>query len=702
MTIAAAAAGDNPHPAGLPAGGIFNPQPEPVPISGFPSMNTSTHWSTNTKLIVMLAVLAVIGFFLNRFQVLIMPLIMAVILAYLLNPIVTVLVKYLRTSRTIAVLILYGVLILLLIGLVSGAGFLLQQQLSGMLNSVLDFINTLPTWIESITAKPVVIGPFTFDLSAANVSLLQNALLPTARDGIGQITEWMTGAASGVASFLGWTAFAFIIAFYLLHDMDALQKGLLRIIPDSYTKDAQRLLDELVPIWNAFLRGQMLLSLIMGLAIGLVMVLLGVRYALIIGLMAAVAEFIPNFGANLVGIAAVLIALFQPSNWLGLSPIVYAIVVGAAGGMMQQLESYFLIPRVMGDQLKLHPVILLIGALVGLTLLGLPGLLLSAPIIATARLFAKYIRAKLFNLPPWPDLEEERSLTVKAPLVQIRPARESDQGDMLQVTAQMWEGHDYIPRVWSEWLDDRKGILAAAEVDGRMVGFGKLTRLGPREWWLEGLRVHPRYQGLKIGSQLTEHLIEKWKRRGGGVIRLAASSERLPIHRLCDRLGFQRVGVCRLMAASSAEHGDCEYLPITGADAKEATALWKNTAAAWELPDLVNDGWRWIRYTENRLAEFILRQRAWWWRERSGILLAYDSDHDNTPSLEVAAAIAPVETLTPMLRQLRVLAKKQKADRVAWVMPDNLRAAEAAERAGFAATGDARLWIFERSDPSAS
>jgi predicted PurR-regulated permease PerM len=366
-------------------------------------MENSPRWSTNSKLIVMLAVLVVIGFFINRFQVLIMPLIMAVILAYLLNPIVTGLTKHLRFPRTFAVLFLYGILILLLIGLLGGAGLLLQQQLSGGLATVLDFIDGIPVWIENLSAKPILLGPFPIDLSTANVALLQDALLPSARDGIGQITEWMTGAASDVASFLGWTAFAFMVAYYLLHDMEALQKGLLRIVPENYQKDVRRLLEELVPIWNAFLRGQLLLSLIMGLAIGLIMALLGVRYALLLGLMAAIAEFIPILGAKIVGLAAILFALFQPSNWLGLSPITYAVVVGLAGGVLQQLESNFLIPRVMGDQLKLHPAILIVGALVGFSLLGLPGLLLSAPIIATARLFGMYVRSKVFNLPAWQD-----------------------------------------------------------------------------------------------------------------------------------------------------------------------------------------------------------------------------------------------------------------------------------------------------------
>jgi predicted PurR-regulated permease PerM/ribosomal protein S18 acetylase RimI-like enzyme len=646
----------------------------------------------------MLAVLVVAGFLLVRFQVLIIPLIMALILAYLLNPIIIFLVKYLRVSRTIGVLILYGILLLMLVGLAGGAGLLLQQQLSGVLATVRDFIDSIPVWIETLSAKPVSIGPFTFDLSTADVTLLQDTLLSTARDGIGQLTMWMTGAASDLAAFFGWTAFAFLVAFYLLHDMELLQKSLLGIVPENHKKDFRRLLEELGPIWNAFLRGQMLLSLIMGLVIGGAMSLLGVRYALVLGLMAAVAEFIPIIGANVVGATAVLIAWFQPTNWLGLPPLTYAIVVLGTGGLLQQLEGNFLIPRVMGGQLKLHPAIMIIGALVGFSLLGLPGLLLSGPIIATARLFGKYVHAKLFDLPPWPDWDKALPVGGKAPSARIRPARESDKKDMLELTERIWEGHDYTPQVWSEWLADRKGLLAAAELDKRMVGFGKLSRVGPGEWWLEGLRVHPGYQGLKIGSQLTEHLVEEWRKRGGGVIRLATSSERVQVHRLCARLGFRRVGICRVMAAKPVTRGVCEYRPVAAAEMQEAVAFWKQHDAAWKTPELISDGWRWSLFTEAQMSEFVRRGDAWWWRNRTAILLTYDSDHDNEPSLEVAAVISPADKLAPMLRQLRVLAHSKKAGRAAWVMPDTPRLTQTARRAGFTSAWDGRLWLFERTD----
>jgi hypothetical protein len=233
-----------------------------------------------------------------------------------------------------------------------------------------------------------------------------------------------------------------------------------------------------------------------------------------------------------------------------------------------------------------------------------------------------------------------------------------------------------------------------------MVGFGKLTRLNPREWWLEGLRVHPEYRGLKIGSQLTEYLVGEWKRRGGGTLRLATSSERLPVHHLSARLGFHRIGVYRIVAAPAADDG-AAYRPILDADTGAVLSLWAKHNRRG-MTGLVNDGWKWCNLTEDRLAGFVRRRRAWWWGKDEGVLLAFDSDHENRPALEAAAIIAPAAKYAPMLNQLRALAGKLKFEWAVWVAPDTSSVVKAASRAGFDTVWDARLWIFERSQPPAN
>jgi predicted PurR-regulated permease PerM/GNAT superfamily N-acetyltransferase len=665
-------------------------------------MDISPRWSTTTKFIVMLAILAVVAFLLLRFQGVIAPLILAVILAYLLNPIVTALAKFSRLSRTLAILLVYLILILLLLGLVSGAGLLIQQQFSGILSTALTFINSIPTRINSLSSKPDQLGPFTLDLSKTDATALQNELIPTARDWIGRITNWMTGAASETATTMAWAGFVFIISYYLIHDMNAMEKGVLRLVPEESQKDAQRLLADLGPIWNAFLRGQLLLSLIMGSAFGLVMSLLGLRYALVIALMAALMEFVPVIGPYLTAGTTILIALFQPFNWLGFSPTVYTLCVAAAALLLQQLEANFLSPRVMGRQLRMHPAILITGAFVGASLMGIPGLLLSGPILATTRLFGRYVHAKLFNLPPWPDRTGGTLAGFGENAVFCRPAREADKPDVLEMTARVWEGHDYVPRVWSEWLADREGILAVAERNGRVVGIGKLTRLAPGEWWIEGLRVHPDYQGMKIGSQIFEYLLGQWRERGGGVIRLATSSERVQVHHLCDRLGFRPTETFLVMAAAPTKRGENAFELIAEADASAAFALSKKSARARSASGLVNTSWRWGRLTEDRMREFARRDRAWWWKNRTAALMLYDSDHESEPSLEIAAVLSSDKHLAVMLGQARRLAGLAGVARLAWAMPNLPAAAKAAKRAGFTQEWDGQLWIFERPSPQAA
>jgi predicted PurR-regulated permease PerM len=141
----------------------------------------------------------------------------------------------------------------------------------------------------------------------------------------------------------------------------------------------------------------------MGVLIGVTMAILGVRYAVVLGLLGGLLEFVPVIGPIIAGGTALTIALFQPDNWLGLNPITYALVVLAASILLQQIENNFLVPRILGGSLNLHAVVILVGAIIAANLAGIIGLLLSAPMLATLRLFGRYIYCKLFDLDPWPD-----------------------------------------------------------------------------------------------------------------------------------------------------------------------------------------------------------------------------------------------------------------------------------------------------------
>jgi GNAT superfamily N-acetyltransferase len=126
--------------------------------------------------------------------------------------------------------------------------------------------------------------------------------------------------------------------------------------------------------------------------------------------------------------------------------------------------------------------------------------------------------------------------------VTCRPALPRDTAEVMELTRTIWGGHDYVPFVWAEWLADPQGLLAAAEYGGRVVGVGKLSLLSADEWWLQGLRVHPEFQGRGIASRLHDYMLAYWQRNRGAVLRLATarkSSSTCAAHRLPQSASFR-------------------------------------------------------------------------------------------------------------------------------------------------------------------
>jgi predicted PurR-regulated permease PerM len=367
----------------------------------------SPRWTTRTKSLVAAAAIVLVAALLIRFRNLVSPLILAFILAYLLNPVVVWIMRRSRMPRRVVVGIIYLILVLLLLSILGGVGFLIQQQMTGLISGMQDLIRNIPQFLREASARPIMIGPYTVDLSTIDLTALEQPLVGSAQQMVSTLAGSVTGAASSALQFLGWVVFILAVSYYLLHDMYAVEMSVMRIVPPPYRKDAERLISQLGPIWNSFLRGQAILALVMSLAVGLTMSALGLRYSLVIGITAGLVEFVPIIGPLANGIAAVAIALFQPTNWLGLTPLAYAIVIAVVAIALQQLENNLLVPRIIGNSVGLHPVVVIVGALVGASLAGIAGLLLAAPILATLKGIGRYLYAKMFDLPPWPDAVEE-------------------------------------------------------------------------------------------------------------------------------------------------------------------------------------------------------------------------------------------------------------------------------------------------------
>jgi predicted PurR-regulated permease PerM len=387
----------------------------------------SPRWGVLTKFLVSLILVVITGAVLVRFQQMITPLVLSVILTYLLRPLVERIVANTRLSWGVAAVLVYVTLLVVVFSLLTITGIALIQQIQGLYGVIVNITENLPERLPTLLSQPVNLGPLgvidlsepfnigpfgpfgPIDFGAEGWAPIYEQAVAAIQPALSRTGVIIGNLATDTAATIGWLLFILVISFYLLNDLRNIALSIENLVPTGYEYDVRRLLTALGPIWNAFLRGQITLGIVMGITTWIVMALLGVRYSAVLGLLAGLLEFVPVIGPFIAGAVAVLVALFQPANdlgvtnYLGLSPLTHAIVVLVAAIILQQIENNVLVPRILGGSLGLHPVIILVGAVVAANLAGVIGLLLSAPIMATLRLIGSYIYRKLFDQDPWPD-----------------------------------------------------------------------------------------------------------------------------------------------------------------------------------------------------------------------------------------------------------------------------------------------------------
>jgi predicted PurR-regulated permease PerM len=385
--------------------------------------SASPRWNTPTKFLVALVCLALLGWLLLQFQSLWGPMIAMCIIAYLLSPVAGWVERITRLPWAVAVTLVYFVVFILIVVLAIVAGVAIQRQVVGLYNAVVNISGDLPGFLQELTSRPIALGPFIIDPATVDVRQLLQPLTSAIQPALSQLGVWVSGFATGTATGLGWFFFVLILSYYLLVDLRNVLSGLDQRVPLALREDVRRLAASLGPIWNNYLRGQVTLSGTLGIMVGVALSVLGVSYAPVLGIVAFVLDFIPYIGATISFLIGTLVALFQGSNWLGLDPVWYAVVVGATYLILQQIQGYVFWPRIMGVTFNLHPVVIILGALVMAQLVGVVGLMLAAPLIATLMVFGRYVFRKLFDLDPWEGAPEALKLTrtiPPSPLARLR------------------------------------------------------------------------------------------------------------------------------------------------------------------------------------------------------------------------------------------------------------------------------------------
>ncbi len=173
------------------------------------------------------------------------------------------------------------------------------------------------------------------------------------------------------------------ISFYLLFSYDQARENLSRLFPKNYHQHTLNTIDQINDKLGAWLQGQFLLSLSIGLLTWITLTALQMKFALPLAVLAGLFEIVPTVGPIISAVPAIVVALTISPNM--------AIIVGIAYILIQFTENHLLVPRIMQRAVGLNPVVVIVGVIAGERLLGIPGALLSVPFISLLFIIAKNI-----------------------------------------------------------------------------------------------------------------------------------------------------------------------------------------------------------------------------------------------------------------------------------------------------------------------
>ena len=381
----------------------------------------SPPWGRYTKIFVAVAVILLLIAAAQRFQSLIAQLVIAAIVAYILNPVINFVDRRTKVERGTVLIVAYLLLAAAVIWGFISLGVAAFGQTGDLIEQMPEMVATITTQVEEWTTstEPIdIFGLLTFQPNATFWATVQDQLIGLTQSVVSRGGQIVGQILTGTVSVIGNMLFVFVLSIYIAIEIPKLSGyvGDFAQTP-GYRKDAERLMREFSHIWSAYLRGQVILGLTIGLIVWIGLWILGVENPGALGLLSGLLEFIPIIGPVIGAGAAMVVAFFQTSHCggifqfffeagsCGLAGWQFTLIVLALMFVIQQLENNILVPRIVGEALDLHPLLVMIAVFMGGTLAGILGAILAAPVAATLKLVGIYGWRKMFDDYPFQQPE---------------------------------------------------------------------------------------------------------------------------------------------------------------------------------------------------------------------------------------------------------------------------------------------------------
>src|SRR5687767_1128705 len=335
----------------------------------------------------------------------------AAFVAYLINPAVIYLTENTRMGRTAAVNLVYFTAVILLVGVPVTLAPIFYDEAQIIVRDLLD----LSSQVYTTLSRPVHFLGLVFHLEEWGQSLLQvqNAIFSPVPEETLQLLE--TTSLSVL-----WFLVILVSVHLFLSEWPIMRNWLINLAPPVYRAEIEELYNRIRRVWIAYLRGQIVLMLIVGVVFTVAWLILGIPGALVLGAIAGFFTLAPDVGPFLAMVLAAGVALLEGSTWIPLSNFWVAGIVVIVYLVLINLKNFFLRPIIMGRSVHMNEALVLIVILIATILEGVIGALLVVPVLASVIVIADYIQRRVLGLPPF---EGDGSTQFVAPPEKLNPPR---------------------------------------------------------------------------------------------------------------------------------------------------------------------------------------------------------------------------------------------------------------------------------------
>ncbi|MFT3892538.1 MAG: AI-2E family transporter [Anaerolineales bacterium] len=382
-------------------------------------MNRNTQWSLPFRYAVGFMIFVAIIAFIIYARDAVRNLVIAAFVAYLISPIVESLSVRTRMSRKASVNVVYFSALILLVGVPATLTPIFYDEVQIVIQDILDLSKKL----GDLLSNPVHLGNLTFHLEnwGKNLTQLQGEFLAPLPEEALKLLE--TTSVSAL-----WFLVILVSVYLFLSEWPRIRAAIFDWVLPPYHDELQELYKRIRNVWMAYLRGQIVLMVIVGVVFTVVWVIMGIPGALVLGVIAGLFTLVPDVGPAIAVALAAGVALLEGSSWIhfsdseGLNNLFVAGLVIAVYLVLINLKNFFLRPYIMGRSVHMHEGLVFIAIVIATILEGILGALLVVPLLASVVLIAGYIQRKVLGLPPF---EDDGSTQFTAPPELVNPPRRS-------------------------------------------------------------------------------------------------------------------------------------------------------------------------------------------------------------------------------------------------------------------------------------